>query len=181
MAKATFHVTFARLRELLTYDPETGHFTWLAKDLSLFKNESMRDKWNRRCAGKRAGGVNNRGYRQILIDGKTHSCHRLAWLYMTGSLPRWEIDHLNGDRDDNRFANLRHVTPLENGRNKRRPHDNKSGVLGVSCIRGRWRAQIGVNYRTRYLGSFDTFEQAVSARKTAERQYGYHENHGRAA
>jgi hypothetical protein len=102
------------LRAKFIYDPDTGEFR--------FREDSYRRSGKRmillRRAGDLAGGKPVEGrYRVITIDGVNYPAHRLAWLYVTGRWPHPEIDHIDGDRTNNRFANLREVTHSENMRN----------------------------------------------------------------
>ena len=100
---------------------------------------------------------------------------------MEGSYPPDQIDHINGDRADNRWTNLRHANNTENSRNTKIACNNSSGVTGV-CFNKReqkWRAAIGNNGKVISLGDFDNFDDAVRARKEAEKLYNYHPNHGR--
>jgi hypothetical protein len=96
-----------------------------------------------------------------------------------GVWPTQLIDHINGDRADNRIVNLRQTTQSENMRNRRKSTNNTSGYVGVYKVGAKWRARISVDSKNMNLGIYDTIEQAVQARKQAEIDYGYHENHGR--
>jgi HNH endonuclease len=122
-------ITAERLRELLHYDPNTGEFRWRMAKKGTY-------------AGAVAGRYNTDGdgYRQIGINRRLYKKHRLAWFYMTGAWPRHEIDHINGDRGDNRFCNLREATASENRRNMRKRVNNTSGYKGVSLDAERERA-----------------------------------------
>jgi hypothetical protein len=164
------------VRNRLDCDPETGIFTWRAC-------AAMRIEWNTRYAGAVAGSDNSQGYRDISIDGKRHLAHRLAWLIMTGEWPVDDIDHINGDRADNRIANLRAVDRTENMRNAAMRSDNTSGHMGVCWDKRceKWRAQIKANGRRIHLGLFTALADAIAARAAAEIAYGFHQNHGRAA
>jgi hypothetical protein len=117
-----------------------------------------------------------------MIFKKDYQAHRLAFLWMTGSFPASEVDHINGVRDDNRWGNLRAVTPTQNAQNQRLPSNNKSGVIGVHWNKqaNRWCARIKVNGRVVHIGLFSTLEEAVAARAKANEKYGYHPNHGKA-
>jgi hypothetical protein len=99
----------------------------------------------------------------------------------TGKWPDTEIDHINGNRADNRFENLRQVSHQENGKNTKRYASNRSGFAGVGRTTNpsKWRARIRVNGKLVHLGVFDSAEDARTARKAAEKQFGFHENHGR--
>ena len=148
-------LTQARLKELLHYDPETGHFTWLVS------------RGGTAHAGSRAGSPNSKGYTLIKLDGVTHRAQRLAFLYMTGGFPTEFVDHINRVKDDNRWINLRPATGRENEGNKGLRHDNTSGRRGVSwCKRARkWRAYGMRDGRQVYLGLFDTLEEAAAVTK----------------
>lgn len=149
------------IKRLFEYNPETGDFTW-------------RVRTNGRCKiGAIAGTLNELGYRLLSIGGKTHYGHRMAWLYMTGSIPDGVIDHINGNPSDNRFANLRLVDDKVNQENRRAASKNsKSGFLGVHWhIRNKkWNAQIKIDGRIKWLGAFKTAEDARDAYLDAKRQ-----------
>lgn len=142
----------ARLKEVLDYNLETGQF----------------HRRNQRGAIRCAGSLNNSGYRQIRIDGKLYVAHRLAWLWVHGSFPLNELDHINRDRDDNRIVNLREATRQQNSWNTNVSRNSKTGVLGVCVGRnGRYRAFIRKEGRATDLGYFDSIEEAANARKNA--------------
>lgn len=171
------------LLQLLSYDPETGKLFWCERPVEMFPSRRSAGRWNTLYAGQEAfTGVHLTGYRQGRIDGERYKAHRVIWKMMTGEDPG-EIDHINGDRADNSWANLREVERLENSRNRARHYGNTSGVCGVMWHKAgqKWLAKIGVGYAQIHLGVFDTFEEAVAARKAAEAEHGFHENHGRAA
>lgn len=156
MAKAI--ISAARLRELLDYDPETGIFRWRVDRGSV-------------RAGKIAGTPNGRGYLLIRVDGRLRRANRLAWLYVTGEHPSGEVDHENGVKHDNWFGNLRDVPLKVNRQNIRKAHiTNASGVLGVSELRGRHKAQLWVDGVNLHLGFFDTEAEAHSAYLEAKRR-----------
>ena len=144
--------TYARLREVLHYDTETGVFTWLKSG-----------------SGRRpdltAGRQHSEGYIHIGIDGRRYYAHRLAWLYMTGAFPKEQIDHKNADRSDNRWSNLREATQFQNNANARRSKRNKSGFKGVSWAKKhkKWTAHISVEGRQINLGLFDDASVAHAA------------------
>lgn len=105
--------------------------------------------------------------------------HRLVWLYMTGEHPNGEIDHINGNRKDNRWENLRLVTAFENARNQGERKDNTSGCRGVTRNGAGWLVRIshkGVRY---HLGTFRDKNEAIAVRKQAERDLNYHPNHAK--
>lgn len=123
------------------------------------------------------------GYIYARLMGRAIYAHRAAWAISYGEWPKGDIDHINGDRADNRIANLRDVSRQENMRNAKRNRANRSGVVGVTWCRAarKWQAQIGISGKCKYLGIFSSRDDAVAARRAAERQYGFHENHGRAS
>lgn len=169
------------LRQLLDYDPETGKLFWKERPLSLFPDARSGKIWNTRFAGKEALPVQYIGYHAGLIFGSKVLGHRVVWAIHTGEWPVDEIDHINGDRTDNRIANLRAVSHRENCKNSKRPAHNTSGQVGVVwCSRShRWLARIKAERKTLHLGAFLAKSDAILARKNAEVRFGYHANHGR--
>lgn len=154
-------ITQERLKELLRYDPINGRFVRIAAP-------GPRTDLIGTCAGTH----DTYGYIQIRIDGILHLAHRLAWLYMTGNLPGFQIDHRNTVRDDNAWSNLRPSTPRLNQQNRRAAaHNNRSGVLGVNEQNGRYWARINVNGKERYLGIFATKSEASDAYIKAKRKF----------
>lgn len=153
-------LTQARLREVLSYDPETGVFTRLVATS------------NRVAVGSDAGTTRIDGYIQIHIDGRLYSAHRLAWLYMTGEWPSDKVDHINRRKFDNRWGNLREANTSQNACNSLVRIDNTSGVRGVSFCKttNRWRALIVVNGKRRHLGRFDDIGSAAAAYAVAARE-----------
>ena len=140
-----------RLKELFHYDPETGLFTWIV----------FRGGGSPRI-GTVAGSPNEDGYVKIKVDQKLYAAHRLAWLYMTGSFPSLEIDHINGQPADNRFSNLREASRTENNRNTKISKNNQSGFKRVTRNKknGKWAAHIRSNDKQKFLGNFETPELA---------------------
>ena len=152
---ATLNLTLARLRELFHYDPDTGVFT-------------RKTNSGRGLAGRTAGIAHNQGYFCLCANGKKYLAHRLAWLYVTGEWPVNDIDHINGIRADNRFANLRDVTRSVNLQNRRSPKNTaRSRLLGVTFAKHKlnnpWVAQICFKGKTKRLGYFATEELAHAA------------------
>lgn len=163
-------ITQEKLKSLLHYDPATGVFTWKVK----------RPK---RKPGDVAGSPHNRGYYKVAVCGNYYQAHRLVFLYMTGDWPEQVVDHINGNKMDNRWENLRPVSQSVNMSNQTLYKNNQSGVPGVTKSRrnNMWFAGIKLNNRSWHLGYFRDWFDAVCARKSAEIALGFHENHGRAA
>lgn len=162
-------ITQEILKELLNYSPETGDFSWRVRRGSA-------------GVGKIAGRINNDGYIGIGINDKKYQAHRLVFLYMEGKFPDKETDHINKDRKDNRWANLRHATRRQNARNRSLPSTNKSGKIGVFYRKdiGKWVAFISSN-ENKYitLGKYKSFQAACFMRISAELKYGYDSGHGK--
>ena len=160
-------LTQQTLKDLLEYEPSTGIFYWKSNTSS------------RNVIGKPAGYC--KGYVFIRIHKKLHYAHRLAFLYMTGNYPADQVDHINGVPSDNRWENLREVSPLENRRNAARSKNNTSGVTGITWDKRKnfWYVRITLNRINKFIGYFEHLEDAKQARKQAEIDYGFHQNHGR--
>lgn len=176
------------LRQLLCYDPETGKLFWKKRAPEFFKDDgrngslSAASSWNSQNAGQEAFITQSGdGYLVGGLFKRLTRAHRVAWAITHGEWPTGEIDHINGDRSDNRITNLRDVSSQENKRNAARRCDNKSGAVGVRFRRDnrKWEARIFTDGGERSLGCFDDFNEAASARKAEEVRLGYHPNHGR--
>jgi hypothetical protein len=150
-------LTADKLRELFSYDPETGVFTRIAG------GQGARP-------GRQVGWFDVVGRREVAVLGKRYKLHRLAWLYVHGKWPSACIDHINGDHGDNRIANLREATQAENMQNLRRARsDSSSGLIGAMPHQGRWRSDIRLAGKKYYLGVFKTAEEAHLAYVAAKR------------
>lgn len=161
-------ITREYLLSILEYDPATGLLRWRWRD-------GLPDVCNYRDAGKVAGTVRGTGYRYIFIDGRHWAAHRLVWIAETGECPTGDLDHINLDKADNRFANLRLATRSQNQANVPRHRGNTSGLKGVHLQKdsGRWTAYITLNRQRTHLGMFATKEEAAQARDdAAKRIYG---------
>lgn len=171
---------------LLDYEPNTGGLFWRHRPLRFFSEtsrsaEGNQNVWNARFAGQRAlNHIDRSGYLTGAILSMGYRAHRVAWAIYHGCWPVGYIDHANGVRTDNRISNLRDVTKEGNARNQKLHTTNSSGVAGVSFCRDsdKWRARIPREGKMVYLGRFSTLEAAARARKLAEKDLGYHENHG---
>ena len=133
-------------------------------------------------AGRRAFNAPHcLGYRAGSLRNKKYLAHRIVWVHAHGDWPKGEIDHVNGDKTDNRIKNLRDVSSSENKKNVRLISTNSSGHVGVywTARERRWVAQIVHLGRNRCLGYYRTIEDAIAARERAQVEFGYHPNHGR--
>lgn len=165
------------LRTLLSFNPETGDFKWLPREVNTHYDKAF----NTRRAGANAGCIANRGsvrYYVIRIAAKLYLAHHLAWAFEHNEWPE-EIDHEDGDGLNNKLSNLRSVSHQVNMSNRAVPSDNKSGTIGVRMEQGKWRAQIAINGKKIHIGMFSTLEEASAARKKEEARLGFHVNHGR--
>lgn len=154
------------LRKRLRYEPATGKLYWLKGVCEIVEAFTSKDK---------------NGYPASMINRKHVYAHRVIWAMVHGEWPTSSIDHINGQRDDNRIDNLRCVTHAENCKNKARRVDNTSGRTGVrlESRTGKWEARIRVDGCLIHLGTFQRFEDAVAAREKAEIEHGFHPNHDR--
>lgn len=153
----------ARLRAVISYNPETGEFIRLVR---LAQRHQVGDRADFLVTG---GGL--RGYRRVAFDSKRYLAHRLAWLYVHGDWPALDVDHINGNRGDNRIANLRPVGNQINRENLRRARrDNKLGVQGVYQVGNRFFASVQLNRKRVYYKSFATPEEAHEAYVRAKRE-----------
>ena len=178
------------LNELLEYNPMTGALVWRKRSEKWFASkggvsaQANAERWNKRYANKPAlSSLTNYGYLCGALVGFRVLAHRVVFAMHYGEWPKGQIDHINGDRFDNRICNLRDVSRAENAKNSKKPITNTSGVIGVTWNRSRkkWVAQIKVDQKNQFLGHFDCKEDAATARAEAELRFGFHENHGREA
>lgn len=169
------------LRKLLRYEPDTGKLFWREREREFFETDVAHLVWNKKYKDKSAGGLAGNGYLSISIFGQQHLVHRVVYAIYHSNWPIRQIDHINGDRADNRIENLRDVTSSENGKNMKRHSKNTSGITGVYWHKRdkKWQAHIMHERKFIHLGYFDTIDCAIAARKSAEIEYGFHKNHGR--
>ncbi|WP_207099698.1 HNH endonuclease [Paracoccus shandongensis] len=152
-------LTQNRLRQVLNYDPETGVFRFVKG----------------RRKGRTAGTVHDtRGFLKVSIDGRNHLLHRLACLWMTGTMPRWNVEHINGDHGDNRWANLREGERSQK-RQYRAPRRQTTTCTGIWKVGTSFEAMVAVQGVTINLGAFETMDKAAAAitllqRRAQERQ-----------
>lgn len=151
MSKKNCKLSIDRLRQVLRYDHETGEFFWIHRDTHIEK------------LGKQASIVRSHGYLNICIDGVYYYTHRLAWMYVHGEHPN-VIDHINGNKKDNRIENLRSVNQKTNVENVLKPRKhNKSGILGAFKSKDKFQSKINIDGKNVYLGRFNTAEEAGKA------------------
>jgi hypothetical protein len=172
--------------ELLSYDCMTGVLMWHRRDRRWFGSERTWRMWNTRFAEQPAGSIqecDGSVYLYVRIFGRRYLAHRVIFFLVTGRWPDPEVDHGNHDGTDNRWCNLTEATSQDNSRNISLPNTNTSGRIGVYWHNGvgKFMAKIGVDYKTKNLGYFDTFEEASAAREDAEIKYGFHRRHGESA
>lgn len=170
------------LRQLLRYEPDTGKLFWKERPDSFCKSPSEARRWNKRFSGKEITVTTTHGYRAVTIFDRQYPAHRICYAIFHGAHPGKDIDHINGDRADNRIENLRAVSPRQNAVNRKKISRNVTGVCGVSKTQyGTFTAYVSTGSRRIYLGSFKSLEDAALARKSAERRYNYSATHGRDA
>ena len=172
------------LKECLTYNEETGYFYWKIRPLHHFKNAHAMNIWNSLYSNKKAGTVNSSNncdhYKRVKIsvNSKSIMAHQIAWSFVNGQIPNGLfIDHIDGNATNNSIVNLRLVTHSENHRNRKIQTNNKSGAQGVRFNLGKWRARIKIHGKEKHLGSFNTKEEAIEARKQYAMQNGFTERH----
>lgn len=153
MSRTDSSLTIEQLKELFAYEPFTGKVTRLKRTPKCSK-----------AIGSEVGAIDDEGYRRAVVCGKYLAVHRLAWALNNGAWPEGQVDHINGVRSDNRLANLRVVTPALNSQNQRKAKRHSStGLLGVHTSGKKFIAQIGVDRKVRYLGTFDDADSAHQA------------------
>jgi hypothetical protein len=158
----------ARLRELLSYDPDTGEIRWLPGAVK-----------GRMAAGGpvglQKGRSNSRVYFRFEIGGRRYFAHRVAWALMTGEWPKKTIDHRDRNGLNNVWTNLREATSAQQAQNRKLYSTNRfSGHRGVTWAFGKWKAVIEVSGRSIYLGRFADLQSAINARLVAEREHFTH-------
>ena len=140
------------IAKYVSYDQKTGYIVWTAKT------------GRKTVVGKHVGSEHSGGYLEMSINGFRLFAHQVAWLLMTGEWPEWQIDHINGDRKDNRWENLRRAEQRLNSANMKRRPNNKSGRKGVVQTKsGNWQAFIHIDGKTKSLGTYTCREVAHRA------------------
>lgn len=160
------------LNEIVHYDPLLGTLKWKQRGAHLFKRKCDADKWNNQYADSAAfktKGTN--GYLYGLIYNKYFYAHRIAWAIHYGEWPENHIDHINGNKHDNRISNLRLATSSQNAMNCKVHRDSKTKAKGVIMVDGKFSAKIFVNGKGVHLGRFNSLEEASAAYKAASDKY----------
>jgi hypothetical protein len=154
-------LTAEYIRLILHYDPSTGIFTW-----------KTGAKIHAKVAGRTAGTPCGKGYRKIKINRVLYFAHRLAWLYMTGRWPEYEIDHKDRNRGNDRFDNLREADAKLQSINRTLGRNNRSGHSGVFFFKRnkRWGAFVRSGKKRKFLGLFQEKDDAIRARQIAVRE-----------
>ena len=180
-------LTQAELKRLLDYDPATGALTWKPRTPDQFQATENRTAehackiWNTRYADKPAfTAKQNNGYYSGQIHGRFYLAHRVIVAWMTDAWPPAETDHVNGVKDDNRWANITIATRSETTRNKKMSSNNTSGITGIgwSIVDQKYRAYIHDNTGKRISKSFSTKAEAIAQRQAWEKKFGYSYRHG---
>lgn len=173
------------LNMLLTYEQSSGKLFWRERSLSTFvaigarTAEYLCKAWNTKFANKEAGSFHG-GYTRCTIGKVRYMAHRIIWKMVHGEEPL-EIDHIDGDRANNRIVNLRSVTAQVNAKNRKLYENNTTEIPGVS-FHGRdqvWQVRIGVDGRELHIGNFSDRDHALTARLAVQSLLDYHSNHGR--
>ena len=165
-----------------SYDPVTGIFTHKARPSGVCSSSRIDNMVRTKFAGRQAGRKSH-GYVTLRIRNVDMRAHRFVWWLTHGEWPQGILDHINGDRSDNRPENLRLADESMNRMNMRLRSDNASGAHGVffAPSKNRWLAQICVRGKRKQLGSFGTFEEAFAARSAEQARHNFGPNHGASA
>lgn len=146
--------TLERVKELMTFDPCSGRFSWAINGRGKIKGA---------VAGSLRKNPSGKAYRQIGFDKGSHFEHRLVWLWVYGCWPEKDIDHIDGDPLNNRPSNLRLATPIQNLANVGLIKRNKHGLKGVTLKFGKyWIAKHSINGKSHHIGSYKTKEEAAA-------------------
>ena len=153
-------ITQEELQSKFNYDPDTGIFT-------------RKYTYSKFLKGSEVGCKDSEGYLVISFTNKCYKAHRLAWLYVYGEFPKYNLDHINGNPSDNRILNLREANESQNGFNRKLSKNNTSGYKGVTFSKksNKWQAAVTVNKKLKYLGQFEDLEFAALVAKEARIKY----------
>lgn len=185
MTKHESTIPIATLKKLVTFDADNGRVYWVARDIEMFAKtihqSRMRNTWNARYAGKEAfSHLTGAGYLHGSLLGKKILAHRVVFALAKGYWPKSTIDHINGNKTDNRPSNLRDVEHAVNMKNQKKRGTTTTGINGVHfCIsRNAYEAHITIKGKKINLGRFNTVLEAQKARLAANSKFDFDENHG---
>ncbi len=155
----------ARMRQLVSYDPATGIFTWLPRPLEMFSREQDWKAFRSQFEGRTAGTFDSKGYVVIHCVVGSVLAHRLAYAFVQGEWPTNLVDHADGVTSNNREANIRSARHCQNLWNSKTNQNNTSGRRGVAwaAYAGKWRAYVTNHGKRKYLGYFACLEAAAEA------------------
>lgn len=170
-----------KVREALDYNELTGEMIWKVRPRSHFNSDRGCNIFNTSHSGTVAGTTGNHGYRQVNLFGKIYLVHRVIMLMKNSEMPEHDVDHINGNRVDNRLCNLRLATRRENLKNRMLSTKNSSGINGVSWDKRykNWTARIRIEGKYLYIGNFENKEDAALARYIFDMICYYDPSHGR--
>lgn len=157
------------LKECFSYDPNTGLLIWKVRPLEHFKNKRIFNVWNAKYSNKVAGYIENSGHLAVCISNHEYRIHRLIWKIQSGLDPVALIDHIDRNKLNNKWENLREATKSQN--NKNASFKNSSGFIGVYFDNRskKYQAAIRINGKNKSLGYFNTAEEAFKVRSIAEK------------
>lgn len=161
--------TQSYLFECLDYNPSNGLLTWKRRPREHFKTKRAWSVWNARYSSKLAGSVTRFGYISVSLGGH-YQAHRLIWKMITGLDPQIDVDHVDLNKSNNRWVNLRAADDRQQVWNRNVRKDNYLGIKGVKRNHKRYMARLVVDGNDKYLGTFDTPEEAASVREAAARE-----------
>lgn len=151
----------ARLRRLFDY--ERGVLIWRERPRKDFKTQGAHATFNTRWVNKSAGCLKPSGYVFITLNGVSFLAHRLIWVWHHGRIPKnLNLDHIDGNKSNNRIENLRLATRSQNSANAPISKRNKSGFKGVQASGEKWSARIRLNGKAHHLGSYTNIEDAAA-------------------
>jgi len=171
-------ITHKYIISVFNYNQHTGELSFKKRPSHHFKSKSAHTNWNNNKAGSILNYVGNHGYIELSLDYKKHLAHRVIWLIVHGELPN-EIDHVNGNKTDNRLLNLKNVTRSQNCKNLPIHRKNKIGITGLRMRGSSYEVYISSGGKTYWLGSTRDFFEACCKRKSEENKLGFSPNHGR--
>ena len=165
------------IRECFDYNPDTGVLTWRERPAEHFATDAISQDFNRRWAGRAAGSMARQKYGSsrllVKLNCATFQYSRLVWALQTGKTVFGAIDHIDGDATNNRWANLREVTTIQNGQNRTHKSKCEGGVVGVNLCRktGKWRVAVTLNKKFVWLGHYDKHSDAVDKVMSFKREH----------